>query len=139
MAFVIDLGIRFSSCFFRAIFIRPLRSLYVQSPSFWGLGGWAGKDVADVCAQLTNVPSTHWETSGSNECEHLVERRFQSFTASIFNACHILVVVTIICEIYAYTRFRIYYHICTHYKLRNKYSKQLLNENTSDSCVSRRF
>jgi len=36
--------------------------------------GWEGADIADICAGLSNVPSSFWQ-GNMDECEDLVHRR----------------------------------------------------------------
>lgn len=54
----------------------PLRALFERGPSW--MGGWQGRDRADICADLTGSPATFWLVHDV-ECDEIVEKRFQSF------------------------------------------------------------
>lgn len=60
------------------LFIFPIKSLYFKGPSIYGWGGWGGINAADICSQLTQVPSSHW-TIYYQGCNELLERKFESF------------------------------------------------------------
>jgi len=54
----------------------PLWALFHKGPSW--LGGWQGRDQADMCAEITNSPATFWIVHES-ECTGIVEKKFQSY------------------------------------------------------------
>lgn len=57
-----------------------VRAVYLQGPSLYGHGFWAGAALPDICAQLTGVRASFWaETGHAAECEDLVERRVTAF------------------------------------------------------------
>ena len=44
------------------IFIHePLGDLYLRGPSINGYGFWSGKNMEDICAELTNVNASFWQ------------------------------------------------------------------------------
>ena len=64
------------------VFIRaPLIALYWHGPPLGGYGFWHGTPAADVCAALTRMPASFWESSldAVTECAILRERHFTSF------------------------------------------------------------
>jgi hypothetical protein len=57
-------------------FVRQIAKLYFLTPVLTGeLGGWGGKSLPEICAQLTQVGQPFWEKN-VQECSNLVERRF---------------------------------------------------------------
>lgn len=73
------------------LFVRPLRTLYLNGPQVFGYGGWEGIVFEDICAQLTHVPASVWRQEFYN-CEQLVERKFQTLlvTVSLLSYCLLL-------------------------------------------------
>ena len=64
------------------VFVKaPLEQLYWQGPPLGGYGFWNGMPPADVCAALTRMPASFWESSMDAvvECAVLRERQFTSF------------------------------------------------------------
>ena len=64
---------------------RPLRRLYLQGPSFFGVGFWGGAAPPDVCAQLSTVPAAFW-AEHPGECEDVVTQHLQSFVVAVETA-----------------------------------------------------
>jgi hypothetical protein len=61
------------------IWRRPLKILYFGGPSLLGYGFWTGRNTEDICAELTQVTSTHWLQGGVEECSRLLEHHFDAF------------------------------------------------------------
>lgn len=61
----------------------PLMAVYLEGPSVGQFGGWDGRPFYDICATLTNVPSSHWIVSRES-CELLIFQRFESFLLLIY-------------------------------------------------------
>lgn len=59
----------------------PLLALYLGGPGW--LGGWSGRDISAVCADLTGVPETHWYIN-QWECERLVIRKFEALLIAFY-------------------------------------------------------
>ena len=57
------------------LFVHPLRRLYLEGPAplFW-----QSQPKADICAQLSGVPSKFWDTN-LLECENTINVKFHSF------------------------------------------------------------
>ena len=86
----------------RFAFLDPLRGLYRNGPAFQGYGFWAGAEDADVCAQLTNVPSNLWRSTPEQitHCENLIERHFMSFAWLIFIGMYILFIYKVVVQLW---------------------------------------
>ena len=57
----------------------PLVHLYLRGPQLPFVGGFCqGADPADICMQLSLVPSQHWKQN-PDACALLIYRRIQSF------------------------------------------------------------
>lgn len=71
----------------------PLRSLY-----FRGLV-WAGMAPEDCCAYLTSVPAAWWCNAKFperiDECQELLDRRYDTVRITVMFAAYILVVTTL--------------------------------------------
>ncbi len=62
---------RWADSVYYVIVVYPLERLFLK----WY---WSGRDAADMCAQLTNTPSTHWRTiDGVAACEEVIFRNFE--------------------------------------------------------------
>ena len=81
---------------------RPLRRLYLQGPSFFGMGFWGGAALPDVCAQLSTVPAAFW-AEHLGECEDVVTQHLQSF------------VVTVETTLVAWVAYRMCSAVCWHW------------------------
>lgn len=55
----------------------PVKLLYLKGPCFGNYGFWSGKNLSDVCGELTLVKSSFWEANeaNKNECVDLIERK----------------------------------------------------------------
>lgn len=69
----------------------PLRALFRKGPSW--LGGWQGRDQADMCAEMTNSPATFW-IAHELECTDLVEKKFQSYQIVVQTLAYAYLVFT---------------------------------------------
>lgn len=62
----------------------PLRALYMTGPSFpGGFGFWRSRDPQDICSELTNTPSAHWDIH-FDQCDDLIDKRFRSFMITLY-------------------------------------------------------
>jgi hypothetical protein len=57
----------------------------MNGPDLGGYGFWQGAEPETICAQVTNVPSSHWLIF-DDECANLIARRFAGFMTIIY-AC----------------------------------------------------
>lgn len=58
----------------RILWYDPIEKLYWYGPI------WFGQEKADICSQLTQVPSSHWmKEVGKENCELLLKKKFDSF------------------------------------------------------------
>lgn len=94
------------------LIIEPLYSLYLESPSIGNLGGWSGSDESHICAQITNVPASHWEEVGIIECTNLINKRFNGTFNLLTSGFRLFVVFLFVSEMYALTRYSIYQYLC---------------------------
>lgn len=70
------------------IALVPLRTLYFKGPSWGHWGFWEGRGPDDVCAELTRVEATHWNTElGQMACQDLLERKFSAFAIGTISMC----------------------------------------------------
>ena len=67
---------RAASCIAEWFVSTPLRALFNKGPAW--LGGWHGRNEADMCAEMTGSPATFW-IMHADECGDIVENKFQSF------------------------------------------------------------
>ena len=58
------------------IIVVPIRVLFLQGPAL--LGCWGGRDIEDICTQLTNTPSSIW-VNNMIECQAIVDTNFMTF------------------------------------------------------------
>lgn len=60
----------------------PLRTLYMNGPSFREYGFWEGRNATHICAQLVHeLEPEAWneEISLQRRCDRLIERKFNAF------------------------------------------------------------
>jgi hypothetical protein len=62
----------------RLMFWAPLMYLYMNGPALYGYGFWKGKDMVDICSELSTVPTRHW-IANPQECHHVIFRHLESF------------------------------------------------------------
>jgi hypothetical protein len=74
----------------------PLCNLYLNGPSLGGWGFWESKPFPDICAQLTNVPSLHWEHH-LDACKALINRRFDGILVSVYFLIYISTMGSCVC------------------------------------------
>ncbi|WP_298329526.1 hypothetical protein, partial [Asticcacaulis sp.] len=77
----------------RHLIKHPCLVIYRNAPA--ALGGWEGRELADICAQMTGTAASFWEGKNMDECEALVDRRFESWFT------------TLMVLLYAFTFFQI--------------------------------
>lgn len=63
----------------------PVKLLYLNGPSFGNYGFWSGKNLSDVCGELTLVKSSFWEANDANrnECIDLIERKVNGICVGV--------------------------------------------------------
>lgn len=61
---------------------RALEAVYWHGPSCGGYGFWNGKDPADICAQLTEIPASHW-IQNMSVCKTKLYVQFTSFRITV--------------------------------------------------------
>lgn len=67
---------------YRWLLIAPLQKLYFGGPQLYGYAFWGGRERADICAELTNVPAEFWQ-SQPDQCEQLLDKQFRAFLIAI--------------------------------------------------------
>lgn len=72
---------------------RPCLVIYNNAPAV--IGGWEGREPADICAQMTGTKATFWQGDNMHECLSMIERRFESWFT------------TVIVLLYAFTLYQI--------------------------------
>ncbi len=58
----------------------PLKYFYKTGPT-WA-GGWQSKENADICAEITKVPSQFWELN-NQQCTDAIDKHFLSIYALV--------------------------------------------------------
>lgn len=73
-----------STCFLY-LFDYPLKLLYFNGPSMWGIGFWEGKNYEEICSHLTNVQSSFWLHSFEKQemCLNIIEKKYNAFSISL--------------------------------------------------------
>ena len=71
-----------------ALFVEFIRILYLKGPNFHGYGFWQGKELADICSSLTNIPAHHWytnekENNVTSQCTKRIETNIESIVVGI--------------------------------------------------------
>lgn len=61
--------------------VYPLRLLYFQGPTLFGVGGWGGLPVEDICAQFTQVSAELWKAQREH-CMALIDRKFKAMVVA---------------------------------------------------------
>ena len=81
-----------------ALIRAPLAQLYWQGPPLGGYGFWHGTPAADVCASLTRIPASFWESSmdAVTECAILRERQFTSFFVAVSMGVYLCVLYQLV-------------------------------------------
>lgn len=91
-----------SNFFFQGfkILIQPL---YIYGPSY--LGFCEGKHHPDICSEMTTVGADFWSKSGENvqECESMIDRRFDSYIILFIFVCVVFFVLRIISCLFAWS------------------------------------
>ena len=87
--------------------LSPLWTMYRDMPIF----GWSGKEDADICAEITAIPSIHWMDKGEEQCILLLKRKFDGHVTLILSGFQLFLTCMIICELYMCIRFIIYLKI----------------------------
>ena len=81
---------------FRWIFDRilgpPLRILYFFGPKFLGIGFWGGMAAVDICATLTGVTATYWD-SNELECAMILSRDFGTFEVACVVISYVIILL----------------------------------------------
>lgn len=67
--------------FLSQIIWAPLIHLYLHGPIIRGYGFWQGKEMNEICQEITNVATRHWQLN-PQECNDLVYRQVESFIVS---------------------------------------------------------
>jgi hypothetical protein len=68
---------------YQILIFNPLRLIYMRGPAVKGYGFWNGQDAADVCAQLTKVPSSHW-ISHPVQCEQYIDNQIVTLSVVLW-------------------------------------------------------
>ena len=68
--------------FYHELILRPLKTVYIYGPECHGLGFWAGKTNAQICASLTGTAETFWNNNVP-ECTDLIDQKFYSLQVTI--------------------------------------------------------
>lgn len=95
----------------RLFIIEPLWNLYIDAPSIAGVGGWGGKDPADICAELTTVTSRHWAFAGGDECSRFIDKKFESHLSVGVSVLRLVCFCMLMYECYSICRIKIYKYV----------------------------
>lgn len=95
------------------LILKPLWSLYLDSPSVGSFGGWYGKTESDICATITGVPTIHWDTTGEDECRNLIVRRFESSVSTVANLFYFVAIITLVIDFFSLLRWALRYAFYT--------------------------
>lgn len=65
-----------------------LEEIYRNGPHLYGYGFWEGRSETDICATLTNLPSTSsdgfWKSfPNSIECQNIIRRKLKGFCVGV--------------------------------------------------------
>lgn len=73
-------------------------------------GGWNGMDEEDICADMTNTPSSMWSSSRSrqHECASLIDRRFDSIFSTFCATAYLFVLFIVIQDIFYIGKCKMY-------------------------------
>jgi hypothetical protein len=88
----------------RPLLLWPFKTVYMHGPRLWGGGCWEGAPPADVCAGITGVPSSFWD-SQADVCADVIERRV---TGIAIAAVVFTMVGSGLWVVWAYTHYRLY-------------------------------
>jgi len=75
---------------------HPLAMLYLYGPAW--MGGWSGKPIQDICAQMTHVESSFWEDN-IDTCNELVVTSFDSFYVTLGVIVYFLIILRVLVRI----------------------------------------
>ena len=75
---------------------EPLWSIYIHTPTL----GWGGQHYSEICAKITNVPSTHWEFLGREECISLIGRNVKSITLVFYSGVKLYILLSFVSDLY---------------------------------------
>lgn len=75
----------------------PLKLMYRNAPA--ALGGWDGRDDADVCAQLTGSKADFWHVN-PRECEDMIERHFMARFTMLLCAAYMCAVWAVVASMW---------------------------------------
>ena len=70
------------SSVYNLLLVSPLRRLYLYGPAAYNVGFWEGKEASEMCQVMTNHNQLFWENN-HEECQTLIETRFQSFKTTV--------------------------------------------------------
>lgn len=59
----------------------PCMVIYSNAPA--AIGGWEGREPADICAQMAGNRAAFWEGDNKQECYSMIERRFESWFTTV--------------------------------------------------------
>lgn len=72
------------------LFVQPLKKLFLRGPSF--VGGWSGRPHADICASISNTPSSVWILNPES-CLELIETAFRERLVLFETLAHFSLIV----------------------------------------------
>ena len=87
---------------FLVFILNPLRNFYFNGPYLNGWGGWEGMPKEDICAQITKVSSNLWKNLAIENCNLLLENKFQSFSVALYTFTYAWLLI----KIFNYVWFR---------------------------------
>lgn len=73
--------ISFFSAIYTFFVLQPIAYAYINGPA--SLGGWVGMEAADICAELSGFPSTHW-LKNEEECIERIRQKFTAITVFVW-------------------------------------------------------
>lgn len=91
------------------IFIAPMKIIYFYGPELFGFGGWGGRSVEDICHHLAkDSRSEFWSSHpfATNECERMIEQRFQSNIIGLYGFLYFIVFFSILFKISEFIQYK---------------------------------
>ncbi len=85
----------------------PLFNLYFFGPRIGSYGFWQGRELHDICAEMTGIPADHWRANRST-CESLIANRFEAYVVVIT----VLAYFILLRCLYSFTVFIIKFFFC---------------------------
>lgn len=79
---------------YASIITNPLFRMYLHAPAlWWGMGGWEGREMADICSHRTSVSAHFWQQpEHTDTCEKLILQQFNRIFVPLEILLHFFIV-----------------------------------------------